>query len=205
MARNSNAGQRRRAAAHAQLERTGVALTDHGHIKVDERLQTTAANIWAAGDCAGSPQFTHVAYDDFRVVYDNLNGGNRTTRNRLIPFCMFTDPELARVGRNESEARRDGVAYRLATMPISDVLRTRTVSEARGFLKMLIGANSDEILGFTAFGFEASELMAAVQTAMVGRMPYTMLREAIFTYPTMSEGLNGLLASVPAKRPQRSA
>jgi pyruvate/2-oxoglutarate dehydrogenase complex dihydrolipoamide dehydrogenase (E3) component len=187
------------------LERTGVELTDHGYIKVNERLQTTAANIWAAGDCAGSPQFTHVAYDDFRVVYDNLNGGHRTTRNRVIPFCMFTDPELARVGRNESEARRDGVEYRLAKMPMANVLRTRTVSEARGFLKMLIGANSDEILGFTAFGFEASEPMAAVQTAMVGRMPYTMLRDAIFTHPTMSEGLNGLLASVPAKSTPRSA
>jgi pyruvate/2-oxoglutarate dehydrogenase complex dihydrolipoamide dehydrogenase (E3) component len=187
------------------LEHTGVELNEHGYIKVNERLQTTAANIWAMGDCAGSPQFTHVAYDDFRVVYDNLNGGHRTTRNRLIPFCMFTDPELVRVGRNESEAQRDGVEYRLAKMPMADVLRTRTVSEPRGFLKMLIGANSDEILGFTAFGFEASEPMAAVQTAMVGRMPYTMLRDAIFTHPTMSEGLNGLLASVPAKSTQRSA
>jgi pyruvate/2-oxoglutarate dehydrogenase complex dihydrolipoamide dehydrogenase (E3) component len=128
------------------------------------------------------------AYNDFRVVHDNLNGGNRTTKDRLVPFCMFTDPELARVGRNESEARRDGIEYRLAKMPMADVLRTRTVSEPRGFLKMLI-ARSDEILGFTAFGFEASELMAAVQTAMVGRMPYTMLREAIFTHPTVSEGL----------------
>jgi pyruvate/2-oxoglutarate dehydrogenase complex dihydrolipoamide dehydrogenase (E3) component len=187
------------------LERTGVELNDHGYIKVNERLQTTAANIWAAGDCAGSPQFTHVAYDDLRIVYDNLNGGNRTTRNRLIPFRMFTDPELARVRRNESEARRDGVEYRLAKMPMADVLRTRTVSEARGFLKMLIGANSDEILGFTAFGFEASEPMVAVQTAMVGRMPYTMLRDAIFTHPTMSEGLNGLLASVPVKSTRWSA
>jgi pyruvate/2-oxoglutarate dehydrogenase complex dihydrolipoamide dehydrogenase (E3) component len=187
------------------LERTGVELNDHGYIKVNERLQTTAANIWAAGDCAGSPQFTHVAYDDFRIVYQNLNGGNRTTRNRVIPFCMFTDPELTRVGRNESEARRDGVEYRLAKMPMADVLRTRTVSETRGFLKMLIGANSDEILGFTAFGFEASELMAAVQTAMVGRMPYTLLREAIFTHPTMSEGLIGLLASVPVKSTRPAA
>jgi pyruvate/2-oxoglutarate dehydrogenase complex dihydrolipoamide dehydrogenase (E3) component len=147
----------------------------------------------------------HQKIRDSRVVYDNLNGGNRTTRNRLIPFCLCTDPELARVGGNESEARHDGVEYRLAKMPMADVLRTRMVSEARGFLKMLIGANSDEILGFTAFGFEASEPMAAVQTAMVGRMPYTMLRDAIFTHPTMSEGLNGLLASVPAKRTPRSA
>jgi pyruvate/2-oxoglutarate dehydrogenase complex dihydrolipoamide dehydrogenase (E3) component len=184
------------------LEQTGVELNENGYIKVNERLQTTAANIWAMGDCAGSPQFTHVAFDDFRVVYDNLGGGNRTTKNRLVPFCMFTDPELARVGRNESEARRDGIEYRVAKTRASDVLRTRTVSEPRGFYKMLIGANSDEILGFTAFGFEASEPMAAVQTAMIGRMPYTMLRDAIFTHPTMSEGLIGLLASTPSKSTQ---
>jgi pyruvate/2-oxoglutarate dehydrogenase complex dihydrolipoamide dehydrogenase (E3) component len=187
------------------LEQTGVELNENGYIKVNERLQTTAANIWAMGDCAGSPQFTHVAFDDFRVVYDNLGGGNRTTKNRLVPFCLFTDPELARVGRNESEARRDGIEYRVAKTRASDVLRTRTVSEPRGFYKMLIGANSDEILGFTAFGFEASEPMAAVQTAMIGRMPYTMLRDATFTHPTMSEGLIGLLASTPAKSMQQSA
>ena len=178
------------------LEEAGVELTGHGYISVNERLETTAANVWAMGDCAGSPQFTHAAYHDFRVVHDNLNGGNRTTKDRLVPFCMFTDPELARVGRNESEARRDGVEYRLARMPMADVLRTRTVSEPRGFLKMLIGARSDEILGFTAFGVEASELMAAVQTAMVGRMPFTMLRDAIFTHPTVSEGLVFLLGQV---------
>ena len=148
------------------------------------------------GDGAGSPHFTHAAYNDFRVVRDNLNGGNRTTKDRLVPFCMFTDPELVRVGRNESEARRDGVEYRLARMPMANVLRTRTVSEPRGFMKMLIGARSDEILGFTAFGVEASELMAAVQTAMVGRMPFTMLRDAIFTHPTVSEGLVFLLGQV---------
>ena len=178
------------------LERVSVELNDHGFIKVNERLETTAANVWAMGDCAGTPQFTHAAYNDFRVVHDNLNGGNRTTKNRLIPFCMFTDPELARVGHNESEARRDGLAYRLVKMPIADVLRTRTVAEPRGLLKMLIGERSDEILGFTAFGFEASELMAAVQTAMVARMPYTALRDAIFTHPTISEGLVFLLGQV---------
>ncbi|MGH7905222.1 MAG: dihydrolipoyl dehydrogenase family protein [Candidatus Binataceae bacterium] len=181
------------------LERTGVELDERGYIKVNERLETSAPNVWAMGDCAGSPQFTHVAFDDFRVVHENLNGGNRTTKNRLVPFCMFTDPELARVGRNESEARRDGIEYRLAKMPIGAVLRTRTVSEPRGVMKVLIAKESDEILGFTAFGFEASELMAAAQTAMIGRLPYTMLRDGIFTHPTMSEGLNELLASVPAK------
>src|SRR6266850_587983 len=185
--------------------RSGQKIRIHAKDQDGERMQTTAAHIWAMGDCAGSPQFTHVAFDDFRVVYDNLNGGNRTTKNRLVPFCMFTDPELARVGRNESEARRDGIEYRMAKMRTADVLRTRTVSEPRGFLKVLIGANSDEILGFTAFGFEASEPMAAVQTAMIGRMPYTMLHDAIFTHPTMSEGLIALMASVPAKSTQRAA
>ena len=181
------------------LELTGVQLDEHGYVKVSDRLLTTSANIWAMGDCAGSPQFTHVAFDDFRIVHDNLNGGNQTTKNRLIPFCMFTDPELARVGRNETEARHDGIEYRLVKMPMANVLRTRTVSEPRGLMKMLIAKDSDEILGFTAFGFESSEQMAAVQTAMIGRMPYTMLRDAIFTHPTMSEGLNEILAEVPPK------
>jgi pyruvate/2-oxoglutarate dehydrogenase complex dihydrolipoamide dehydrogenase (E3) component len=181
------------------LDQVGVELDGHGYVKVNDRLETTAANVWAMGDCAGSPQFTHVAYNDFRVVHSNLNGGNRTTKDRLVPFCMFTDPELARVGRNESEARRDEVEYRVAKMPIAAVLRTRTVSEPRGFMKMLIRKDSDEILGFTAFGVEASELMAAVQTAMVGRMPFTMLRDAIFTHPTMSEGLVFLLGQVESR------
>jgi pyruvate/2-oxoglutarate dehydrogenase complex dihydrolipoamide dehydrogenase (E3) component len=187
------------------LELTGVQLDEHGYIKVNERLLTTSENIWAMGDCAGSPQFTHVAVDDFLIVHDNLNGGNRSTKSRLVPFCMFTDPELVRVGRNESEARRDRIAYRLVNMPMAEVLRTRTVSEPRGFMKMLIAKESDEILGFTAFGFEASEQMAAVQTAMVGHLPYTVLRDAIFTHPTMSEGLNQLLAGVPTNNTPASA
>ena len=181
------------------LEQTGVQLDEHGYIKVNDRLETTSENIWAMGDCSGSPMYTHVAVNDFSIVYDNLNGGNRTTKNRLIPFCMFTDPELARVGRNESEARREGIEYRLVKMPMAEILRTRTVSEHRGLMKMLIANDSDDILGFTAFGFEASELMAAVQTAMAGHLPYTTLRDAIFAHPTMSEGLNQLLATVASK------
>jgi pyruvate/2-oxoglutarate dehydrogenase complex dihydrolipoamide dehydrogenase (E3) component len=178
------------------LEQAGVELNEHGYIKVNDRLETTAANVWAMGDCAGSPQFTHVAYHDFRVVHENLNGGNRTTKGRLVPFCMFTDPELARVGRNESEARRDGVEYRIAKLPMANVLRTHTIAEPRGFMKMLIGKDSDEILGFMAFGVEASELMAAVQTAMVGRLPFTTLRDAILAHPTMAEGLVYLLGQI---------
>jgi pyruvate/2-oxoglutarate dehydrogenase complex dihydrolipoamide dehydrogenase (E3) component len=181
------------------LEQAGVELNEHGYIKVNDRLETTAANVWAMGDCAGSPQFTHVAYHDFRVVHENLNGGNRSTKGRLVPFCMFTDPELARVGRNESEARRDGIEYRIAKMPMANVLRTHTIAEPRGFMKMLIGKDSDEIIGFTAFGVEASELMAAVQTAMVGRRPFTALRDAIFAHPTMAEGLIYLLGQVESK------
>ena len=187
------------------LEAAGIELDVRGYIKVNERLETTAAGVWAMGDCAGSPHFTHVAFDDFRVVRDNLNGGSRTTRDRLIPFCMFTDPELARVGFNEIEAKKRGIEYRLAKLPMAAVLRAVTLGETRGFVKVLIDAQSDRILGFTAFGVEASEMMAAVQTAMLGGLPYTVLRDAIFTHPTAAEGLVFLLASVPAKAMQHSA
>jgi pyruvate/2-oxoglutarate dehydrogenase complex dihydrolipoamide dehydrogenase (E3) component len=187
------------------LESAGIEQDARGYIKVNERLETTAPDVWAMGDCAGSPQFTHVAYDDFRVVRDNLTGGNRSTRDRLIPFCMFTDPELARVGLNESEAKRRGIGYRLANLPMAAVLRAVAIGETRGFVKMLIDTQSDRILGFTAFGAEASEMMAAVQTAMLGGLPYTVLRDAIFTHPTVAEGLVFLLASVPAKTMQQQA
>ncbi len=187
------------------LDRASVELDAAGYIKVNDRLETTAQNVWAMGDCAGSPQFTHVAFDDFRVVHDNLNGGNRTTKDRLVPFCIFTDPELARVGLNELEAKSRGLDYRVAKLPMAAVLRTRTLSEPRGFMKMLIDAYSDRILGFTAFGVEASELMAAVQTAMLGELPYTALRDAIFTHPTVAEGLTVLLASVAPKTVRRAA
>src|SRR5271154_134897 len=178
------------------LEQVGVDHDERGYIKVNHRLETTAPDVWAMGDCAGSPQFTHVAYHDFRVVRDNLKGGNRTTKDRIVPFCMFTDPELARVGRSETEAKRDKIEYRVAKLPMANVLRTHTIAEPRGFMKMLIGKDSDQIVGFTALGVEASELMAAVQTAIVGRLPYTVLRDAIFAHPTMSEGLVYLLWQV---------
>jgi pyruvate/2-oxoglutarate dehydrogenase complex dihydrolipoamide dehydrogenase (E3) component len=179
------------------LELAGVRLNEKGYIAVDEHLATTAANVWAMGDCAGSPQFTHAAFDDFRVVHDNLTGGSSTIRDRLLAYCMYTDPELARVGLNESEAQRRGIRYRLLTMPMAAVLRTRTLSEPRGFMKMLVAADSDDILGFTVFGAEASEPMAVVQTAMVGGLSYIGLRRAIFAHPTMSEGLTFLLRNTP--------
>ncbi len=166
----------------------GVELDSRGYVKVNERLETTAPGVWAMGDCAGSPQFTHVAFDDFRIVRDNLNGGNRTTRNRLIPFCMFTDPQLARVGLNESEAMARNITYRTARLPMAAVLRTRTTSEPRGFMKILIDEASDRILGFTVFGTEASELMAVVQTAMLGDLPYTSAARCLVHSPDCRGG-----------------
>src|SRR5208337_16728 len=134
------------------LELAGVQTTDRGYIQVDERLETTAPGVWAVGECAGSPHFTHIAFDDYRIVRDNLTGGHRVTTGRQVPFCLFTDPELARIGLSESEAKTRGIPYRLAKIPMLAVLRSRTVSETRGFLKALVAAESDHILGFTAFG-----------------------------------------------------
>jgi pyruvate/2-oxoglutarate dehydrogenase complex dihydrolipoamide dehydrogenase (E3) component len=179
------------------LELAGVETTGRGHIKVNERLETTAPDVWAVGDCAGSPHFTHIAFDDFRVARDNITGGNRVTTGRLVPFCLFTDPELARIGLSETEAKARGIPYRLAKIPMMSVLRTRTLSVTRGFMKALIAADSDRILGFTALGVEAGETMAAVQVAMMGGLPSTVLRDAIFTHPTMSEGLVTLFSNVP--------
>jgi pyruvate/2-oxoglutarate dehydrogenase complex dihydrolipoamide dehydrogenase (E3) component len=180
------------------LDLAGVELTDDRHIKVNERLETTAADVWAVGDCAGSPHFTHIAFDDHRIVRDNILGGNRVTTGRQVPFCMFTDPEFARIGLSETEAKRRDVAYRLAKIPMVAVLRTRTLSETRGFMKALIDAKSDRILGLTIFGVDASEPMAAVQVALLAGLPYTALRDGVFTHPTMAEGLVGLFANVPA-------
>jgi pyruvate/2-oxoglutarate dehydrogenase complex dihydrolipoamide dehydrogenase (E3) component len=182
------------------LEKTGVEIDSHGHIKVDDRRRTTAEAVWAVGDCAGGPYFTHISFDDFRVVLDNLQGGKRTTTGRQVPFCLFTDPELARVGLSEREAKEKGINYRVAKIPMAEVLRTHTIFETRGFMKALVEANGDKILGFTAFGAEAGEIMAAVQVAMVGNLPYTVLRDMVLTHPTMAEGLGDLFAS-PLKAP----
>src|SRR6266849_3387774 len=143
------------------LELTGVELTDRGYIKVNERLQTTAPSVWKIGEVAGSPQFTHISVDDFRVVHANLTGGNRVTTGRQVPYCLFTDPELARIGLSETEAE----------------------------------AESDRILGFTAFGVGAGETLAAVQIAMIAGLPYTALRDAVLTHPTLVEGLISLFSS----------
>jgi pyruvate/2-oxoglutarate dehydrogenase complex dihydrolipoamide dehydrogenase (E3) component len=181
------------------LEATGVELDSHGYIKVNERLETTAADVWAIGECAGSPQFTHVSFDDFRIIRDNLGGGNRSTRDRLIPYCLFTDPPLARVGLSEREAREKGIAVRVANLPMNHVLRTRTLGETAGFMKVLVEASGDRILGFTMIGAEAGEVMAVVQTAILGGLSYTIFRDAILAHPTMAEGLNELFSAIPPR------
>jgi pyruvate/2-oxoglutarate dehydrogenase complex dihydrolipoamide dehydrogenase (E3) component len=181
------------------LEKAGIEITDNGHIRVNDRLETTAANVWAMGECAGSPYFTHVSEDDFSVIHENLSGGHRSTANRLVPYCAFIDPELARVGLNESEAREKGIAYRVASVPMDAAWRAWTISEKRGFMKTLIDADTDRILGFTAFGAEAGELMSTVQLAMLAGVPYTVLRDAMFAHPTMTEGLKAVFLAVPQR------
>jgi len=187
------------------LELAGVEVTDRGYIKVNERLETTAPGVWAIGEVAGSPQFTHVSVDDFRIVRDNLAGGNHVTTGRQVPFCLFTDPELARVGLSEKEAKAQGMGYRLFKIPMEGVLRARTLSETRGFLKALVEVNSDRILGFTAFAVDGGEIMSSVQIAMIAGLPYTALREAILAHPTLVEGLIPLFSSAPSLPASSSA
>jgi pyruvate/2-oxoglutarate dehydrogenase complex dihydrolipoamide dehydrogenase (E3) component len=179
------------------LELAGVELTDRGYIQVNQRLETTARGVWAIGEVAGSPQFTHVSADDFRVVHDSLTGGKRVTAGRQIPFCLFTDPEFARVGLSEKEAKAQSISYRLFKVPMEAVMRAATLSETRGFLKALVEVDGDRILGFTGFGVGAGEILSSVQIAMTAALPYAALRDAILTHPTLVEGLIPLFSSVP--------
>jgi pyruvate/2-oxoglutarate dehydrogenase complex dihydrolipoamide dehydrogenase (E3) component len=181
------------------LEKTGVELNARGFVRVNERLETTAAGVWAIGECAGSPQFTHVSVDDFRIVKDNMAGGNRRTDDRIVPYVMFTDPPLARVGLSEGEAQRQGVQVRVAKLPMGRVLRTQATDETQGFMKAVVSAKDDRILGFTMIGSEAGEVMAVMQTAMLAELPYTKLRDAVITHLTVAEGLGPLLASLPPR------
>jgi pyruvate/2-oxoglutarate dehydrogenase complex dihydrolipoamide dehydrogenase (E3) component len=183
------------------FERAGVRLDERGYIRVNDRLETTAPDVWALGECAGSPQFTHASVDDFRIIRDNLAGGRRNTRDRPMPYCMFTDPPLARVGLSESEARARGIAVRVGRVPISNVLRTEATDEMQGFMKVLVGAD-DWIVGFTMIGSEAGEVMAVMQTAMLAGLPYQRLRDAVIAHLTMAEGLGPLLSNVPAELPR---
>jgi pyruvate/2-oxoglutarate dehydrogenase complex dihydrolipoamide dehydrogenase (E3) component len=181
------------------LGEVGVELNDRGYIRVNERLETSAPDVWALGECAGSPQFTHISEDDFRIVRDNLAGGRRSTRDRLVPYCMYTDPPLAHVGLSEGEAERQGIIARVARLPTGAVLRAQATGEKEGFMKALVGDSDDRILGFTMIGAQAGEVIAVVQTAMMADLPYTRLRDADFAHPTMAEGLGFLFSNVPPR------
>src|SRR5215469_14969458 len=178
------------------LDKAGIELDARGFVRVNERLETTAPDVWAIGECAGSPQFTHVSEDDFRIIRDNLAGGKRSTRDRLVPYCMFTDPPLAHVGLSEADAQHQGLEVRVATLPMSNVLRAQTTGETQGFMKVLLAGRDDRILGFTMIGPEAGEVVATVQAAMLAELPYSRLRDAVLAHPTMAEGLGPLLSQV---------
>lgn len=184
------------------LDKAGVELDRRGYIRVNDRLETSSPNIWAIGECAGSPQFTHISEDDFRIIRDNLAGGNRTSRDRLIPYCMFTDPQLARVGLSEGEAERQGVLTRVTRLPMDSVLGAQATDQRQGFMKALVGESDGRILGFTMIGAAAGEVMAVVHTAMLAGLSYSKLADADFAHPTMAEGLSSLFSSVPPLVPQ---
>jgi pyruvate/2-oxoglutarate dehydrogenase complex dihydrolipoamide dehydrogenase (E3) component len=182
------------------LEEAGVELDERGYISVNDRLETTATGVWAIGECAGSPQFTHVSADDFRIIKDNLAGEKRSTGDRLVPYCMFTDPPLAHVGLSERDAQRQGIGVRVARLPMSAVLRTEATGEKQGFMKALVSETDDSILGFTMIGSEAGEVTGAVQIAMLAKLPFPRLRDAVITHLTMAEGLGPLFSSIPPRR-----
>jgi pyruvate/2-oxoglutarate dehydrogenase complex dihydrolipoamide dehydrogenase (E3) component len=178
------------------LPAAGVETDGRGFIKVNERLETTANGVWALGDVNGGPQFTHVSLDDWRIVKANLAGGNRSTADRLVPYTLFIDPELGRVGMTEAEARRRGLPVRVARLPAAAVPRAVTMGEMRGYLKAVVDGNTDQILGASILAAEGGEVMAVIQVAMQAGLPYTAVRDMIFAHPTMAEGLNDLFAQL---------
>ncbi|MET9297074.1 FAD-dependent oxidoreductase [Streptomyces sp. NPDC003077] len=181
--------------AELGLDAAGVRTDERGFIRVDDRLATDAPHTWAVGDVAGSPQFTHVSLDDYRVVKENIAGGTRSTSRRLVPWNLFTDPELARVGLTEKQARATGRNIRVARLPVKAIPRARTLRDTRGVWKAVVDRDTEEILGVALLGPESSEVLTVVQTAMWAGMPYTALRDGLIAHPTMAEGLNALFAS----------
>ena len=181
------------------LEAAGVETDDHGYIKVDERLKTNLPHVWALGDVKGGAAFTHVSYDDFRIIRTNLlEGGNATTSGRLIPYTVFTDPQLGRVGLSEKETREQGLDVHVAKMPMSSIARAIEVSETRGMMKAVVDAGTGRIVGAAVLGLEGGEITAMLQIAMIGGVPYTTLRDGIFAHPTLAESLNNLFAGLEA-------
>jgi pyruvate/2-oxoglutarate dehydrogenase complex dihydrolipoamide dehydrogenase (E3) component len=180
-----------------ELDAAGVATDKRGFVQVDARLATNVPGIYALGEVTGGPAFTHISYDDFRILRTNLiESGNATTTGRLVPYVVFTDPQLGRVGLSEREARQNGRAIRVARLPMRDVARAIEVDETRGFLKAVVDAKTDQIVGFAALGLEAGEIMAAVEVAMMGKLPAAALRDGIFAHPTLAESLNTLFANL---------
>ena len=178
------------------LEAAGVELTERGFVKVDSRLETTAPGVYAAGDVAGTPQFTHASWNDFRVLRDLFAGKDASTEGRLIPWAVFATPELGRVGMSESEARAAGRDIRVAKVAAAAVPRAKTHGPIEGFYKVVVDAETEEILGAAIVAESASEVIAAVQTAMLGGLPWPKLRDAVIAHPTMAEGLNIVLDSL---------
>lgn len=178
------------------LEAAGVELTERGFVKVDSRLETTAPGVYAAGDVAGTPQFTHASWNDFRVLRDLFAGKDASTEGRLIPWAVFATPELGRVGLSESEARAAGRDIRVAKVAAAAVPRAKTHGHVEGFYKVVVDAETEEILGAAIVAESASEVIAAVQTAMLGGLPWPKLRDAVIAHPTMAEGLNIVLDSL---------
>ncbi|MFL5807398.1 MAG: FAD-dependent oxidoreductase [Roseiflexaceae bacterium] len=174
----------------------GVETDRSGFLKANERLETNVPGIYVLGDVKGGPAFTHISYDDFRILRTNLiEGGAATTTGRMVPYTVFIDPQLGRIGMSEDEARKSGRAIRVAKMPMSSVARALEVDEPRGFMKAIVDAGSGEILGGAVLGLEGGELMAQLQLAMIGKLPYTVLRDAIFAHPTLAEAWNNLFSA----------
>ena len=179
------------------LEATGVETDKRGFVKTNERLETNVPGIYAMGDVKGGPAFTHISYDDFRIIRTNLlEGGDASIADRLVPYTVFIDPQLGRVGLSEQEAREQDRNVRVAKMPMSHVARALEVDEPRGMMKAVVDADSGQILGCAVLGIEGGEVMAMMQIAMLGKVPYTALREAVFSHPTLAESLNNLFATV---------
>jgi pyruvate/2-oxoglutarate dehydrogenase complex dihydrolipoamide dehydrogenase (E3) component len=175
------------------LAAAGIAMDARGFITVNEKLETNVPGVYALGDIKGGPQFTHISYDDFRIIRSNLiEGKSDSIRDRLVPYTVFIDPQLGRVGLSENEARKQGRSVRIARMPMTHVARALEMDESRGFMKAVIDADSDRILGCAVLGVEGGEIMAMIQLAMMGGLPFTTLRDAVFAHPTLAESLNNL-------------
>jgi pyruvate/2-oxoglutarate dehydrogenase complex dihydrolipoamide dehydrogenase (E3) component len=177
----------------------GIDTDDKGFIRVNERLETTAAGVYALGDIKGGPAFTHISYDDFRIIRSNLiEKKDATIRDRLVPYTVFIDPQLGRIGMTETEARKQGRKFRIAKLPMTSVARALETDETRGFMKAIVDAESKQILGAAVLGLEGGEVMAAIEVAMMGHLSYTALRDGIFAHPTLCESLNNLFMAMDA-------